>query len=221
MFEEEKKEELIKSGLSDFQSSAESNNLIFAGSDNCIESILLRCECDLKNSISKQDKMKEKCFQIHKNVKFGKPENYEINLNQKMQIFNKKILDLENCVIKIKTFYNDTPFWISFTNGDKPNIVILIGDNMESFIVIGDDKNNIRYVKLCEFYMLANIVTNDDEDETESGWLTSYSWMLGKVFTSEIMGYSLEPVKSLLLSDWINESNSKEILDNNEGENDE
>lgn len=214
--EEERKDRQINSGLTEVRSAVESDSLICASLKSGVKCILSWCESDISSSLHLVDIMKEDCFRIRKNVETGKLDNYAINLNQGLQIFNKQVIELENCVVKIKIFHNYNPLWLSYKKGDLINVVFFIGDDGKCYMVVGDDESNVYYIKILEFYLLSTI---SNDDETESGWITSYSWWLGKVFSSEILGYSLDPVKSLLLSEWFNEKRKE--LELSEGKDNE
>lgn len=149
-----------------------------------------------------QGQLAEQCLSTRTNAKDGKANNIEIRLNQGRQISSKISIPLGNTVVKLLLMNADEPEYFFIKAGDTLDALIFLGgDNSWAVMVIRDEDGHDCFLKLAELHMLS--IQENSDPRKETGLMTSYSWLTGKVFSSIIMSFNLDPVKNLLLSGWL------------------
>lgn len=149
-----------------------------------------------------QDQLAEQCLAVRNNVKGGGTGNIEIQLNWGRQLSERTILPLGNTVVKLLPMGSTEPKYFYIKAGSTlDGLIFLGGDNSGAIMVIKDENGHDYFLQLAEFHLLS--IQENTDPRKETGLMTSYSWLTGKVFSSIIMSFSLDPVKNLLLSGWL------------------
>ena len=154
---------------------------------------------ELPNQPITDEQRKEKCLQIRENVKQCKPNNIEVNFVKGIHRFEGKNHELDNTVVKAVAWDVSTPVYLYLKKGDVLNSYVFIGDDARAFLVIIDEKGNENFIKLLEFHLFT--ICEGSSPGKEVGLLTSFVYLTGKIYSSYIIGMSLDPIKSLLLSE--------------------
>ena len=149
-----------------------------------------------------QEQSAENCLSIRGNVKAGKPDSIEIQLNKGRQLSDKNAFPLGNTVIKVLPMDANEPNYLFIKAGDTLDAsVFLGGDNVTGIMLIKDENGEDYFFRLAEFHMLS--LRENPDPRKEVGLMTSYLWLTAKVSSSVIFADSLDPIKNLLLSDWL------------------
>ncbi len=171
---------------------------LYSSNPSLIDSLLARAK-KLKEQTKEQ--LSEECIRIRNNVKNGIPGNIEIQFNEGRQLSDKRVLPLGNTVIKILPMDESKPNYIFIKAGNTLDALIFIGGNDSQCIMVFRDENGDDFfLRLSEFHMLS--LVEDPDPRKEIGLITSYIWLTAKVHSSVVLGFSLAPIKNLLLSDW-------------------
>ena len=149
-----------------------------------------------------QDQLAEQCLAIRNNIKGGGTGNIEIQFNWRRQLSERTILPLGNTVVKLLLMGSTEPKYFYIKAGSTlDGLIFLGGDNNWAIMAIKDKEGHDYFLQLAELHMLS--IQENIDPRKETGLMTSYSWLTGKVFSSIITSYSLDPVKNLLLSSWL------------------
>lgn len=149
-----------------------------------------------------QEQLSKRCFQIMDNVKHGKTDNAVIHMDKGLQIFERSTAPLGNTIIKLLPMGFDKETCLFLKSGSTvPAKVFIGGDNPWAILALKDDKDNVLFLRLREFHLLS--VQEKTDPRKETGLMTSYSWLTGKMFSSYITAFNLYAVKNLLLSSWL------------------
>lgn len=149
-----------------------------------------------------QEQLAEQCLSIRNCVKAGMPGNIEIQLNKGRQLFEKHELPLGNTAIKLRLMDDAEPRCFFIKSGDTLDTSIFIGgDNAWGIMVLRDEHSNDQFLRLPEFHLLS--LRENPDPHKEIGLITSYFWLTAKVYSSVIFAHSLDPIKNLLLSEWL------------------
>lgn len=127
--------------------------------------------------------------------------NIEIQLNRGRQLSERTNLPLGNTVVKLLPMDSTEPKYFYIKAGSAlDGLIFLGGDNSWAIMAIKDGEGHDHFLQLAELHMLS--VQENIDPRKETGLMTSYSWLTGKVFSSIITSFNLDPVKNLLLSGW-------------------
>lgn len=153
---------------------------------------------------SKQEQLAEQCFQIKDYVKQGMSGNMVIHFDKGTHMSKGDNSPLGNTIIKVVPMEFDEATYLYIKDGSTvPAKVFIGGDNTWAILALKDDKNTPLFLRLNEFHLLS--VQEKTDPHKEVGLMTSYSWLTGKVFSSYISALSLDPIRSLLVSGWLEE----------------
>lgn len=148
-----------------------------------------------------QEQMGDICLQIRENVKQGKQGNIEIQFHKGLQISDKHARPLGNTIVKITPMDTSASKYFFIKTGDILNTTIFLGgDNVSGIMVIEDENGDEHLLRLSELQMLS--LQPEPDPRKEIGLMTSYLW-LTNVYTNIILGFDLNPVKNLLLAEWL------------------
>lgn len=149
-----------------------------------------------------QDQLMEACQGIRISVMAGKKANAEIQLNKGRQLSDKQVFPLGNTVVKVLPTDSDQPFYLFIRAGDTLDASIFLGgDNAMGILLIKDENGTDYFLRLAEFHLLS--LREDPDPRKEIGLMTSYLWLTAKVYSSIIFAANLNPIKNLLLSEWL------------------
>ena len=120
-----------------------------------------------------------------------------------------------------------SPDFLFIKNGSSLAVRIFIGDannsnefdnNIDAFMAIKEEDGDY-FIPLAEVYLLSIRETGYCQKET--AMMTSYSWWNAQIYSSIILASGLEPIKSLLFSDYLLEEweKAKEAKIQNRSEN--
>lgn len=147
------------------------------------------------------EQLAENCRLIRDNVKQGKINNVEVQLHKGRQLSEKREFPLGNTAIKIRSIGSDEPEYFFIKAGDTLDSSIFLGEDNAGILLIRDEDGDDCFLRLSEFHMLS--LRENPDPRKEVGLVTSYLWLTADVFTSVICAFSLDPIKNLLLSDWL------------------
>lgn len=148
-----------------------------------------------------EEKMEQQCFQIQNLVKAGQTENLEIQFEKGIQRFEGRKHELMETIVKLDIEDADKPVYLYLRKGERIRAIIFAGgDEMNAFLVLEDNEENICFARLKGFHMLS--IPETSISGKEIGLLTSYSYGAAQISSSVIMGQTLDPVKNLLFSEW-------------------
>lgn len=151
-----------------------------------------------------QEQLGDICQQIRDNIKQGKPNNVEIQFHKGRQVSDRQISPLGTTVVKLTPMDDCRPKYFFISKDDILNASVFLGGENASGIMAMPDKNgNNHFLRLSEFHMLS--LWTEPDSHKEIGLMTSYIWMIAKVYSSTIHSYNLNPVKNLLLAGWLQE----------------
>lgn len=149
-----------------------------------------------------REQLLDTCMNTRINVKQGKPGNIEIQFNMGRQISDKQILPLGNTVVKVLPMDSNQPAYLFIKAGDTLDAHVFLGDgNIPGVMAIEDENGEECFLPLAEFHLLS--LREDPDPRKEIGLMTSYLWLTSKVYSSIIFAASLDPIKNLLLSEWL------------------
>lgn len=149
-----------------------------------------------------QEQLLDACLQIRENVRQGKPDNMEVQFKKGRQLSGKQAFLLGNTVVKILLMGFNQPIYLFIKGGDTLNAsVFLGGDKAYGILVMKNESDKDYFLRLSEFHLLS--LRQDPDPRKEIGLMTSYLWLTAKVYSSIIFAASLDPIKNLLLSDWL------------------
>ncbi len=150
-----------------------------------------------------QEQMAEHCIQVRENVKKSKSDSVEIQFDLMTQMFLGRRFELGNTICKVCTYAGDTsPTFIFFKRGSSLDVRLFIGgENAVAVMAIRNDKDQDYFIRLSEFHMVSFQENTDPRKEV--GLVTSYVWLTARVYSSVVLASTLDPIKSLLLSEWL------------------
>lgn len=149
-----------------------------------------------------QEQLLDACLNIRNNIKQGKLSNIEVQFNMSRQVSDKQILPLGNTVVKALPLNSNQPVYLFIKAGDTLDAHVFLGDgNIPGVMAIEDENGEECFLPLAEFHLLS--LREDPDPRKEIGLMTSYLWLTSKVYSSIIFAASLDPIKNLLLSDWL------------------
>lgn len=160
----------------------------------------LRKNTDIQSADN--ETMLKECSDIRKNVEKGKTNNIVIDFIHGNQDFEGKEYELDDTIIKVEVMGSKEPIYYHINKGDVLQSMIFIGGNdANAFLVKKDEDGVFSVLRLSEIHMFS--LSEDLSPKKETALMTSYSWMEAKVHSSIIIGPNLNPIRTLLLSDWI------------------
>ena len=149
-----------------------------------------------------QEQLLDTCMNTRIDVKQGKPGKIEIQFNMGRQISDQQILPLGNTVVKALPMNSNQPAYLFIKAGDTLDAHVFLGDgNIPGVMAIEDENGEGCFLPLAEFHLLS--LREDPDPRKEIGLITSYLWLTAKVYSSIIFAASLNPIKNLLLSEWL------------------
>lgn len=209
-------EQEVKNEVSEFYPNGELVEIPSEGKNDWLEEILSVKRKDQSDSSFTEEEIQQRCCQILENVKNHKEENILIDFKQKIHWLEGCRFKLEDVLVKARTFDDDEPLYLHLKEEDELNSLILIGgSDAQAFLVAQDESNNENYIRLYELHLLS--FSKGSRLKEESGLLTSYVWRIAKVFSSVIIGATLDPIKNLFLAEYY-ESESEEAVEEKEEE---
>lgn len=172
---------------------------LIASKQNPFASLLTQAKALPASLSPTQEQQTEFCKLIRANVKQGKPENIEVQLNKGRQMFDGKLFPLGNTVVKLRIGLND-PNYFFIKAGDTLNASVFLSTDARVAIMLLEDENGDDYfLPLSEFQLLS--LQEDPDPRKEVGLITSFVCLTSQVFTSILLAPSLDPIKNLLLSE--------------------
>lgn len=224
--EQEREYEAVKSKVSEFYDAYDVGELTFSSSASSFADLLKLEESDpnqkfiTKEEIEEREEqslqMEDACLEILNNVKLAKPENLIILLDKRLQVPHNPPLDLGDVVLKVVPFSTHKPVYIYSPAEDRMFARIYIGGkDVSAFFIVRDLHGEDHIIPLSEFHMLS--LQKNPQGKTEAALMTSFLWISAKVYTSPILSYNLDPVKNLLMADFLREEweKQKDAKDNN------
>lgn len=224
--EQEREYEAIKSKVSEFYDAYDVGELTFSSSASSFADLLkleesaLNQESFTEEEIEKREQQKQEmedaCLEILNNVNLAKPENLIISLDKRVQISHNPPLDLGDVVLKIVPLSAHKPIYIYSPAEDRMFARVYIGgNNVSAFFIVRDLHGEEHIIPLSEFHMLS--LQKNPQRKKEVALMTSFLWMRARVYTSTILSYNLDPVKNLLMADFLREEweKQKDARDNN------
>ena len=149
-----------------------------------------------------QEQLFDTCLQIRENVQQGKPGNVEVQFNKGRQISDKQLFPLGNTAVKITLIGANDPHYLFIKADDTLNAhVFLGGNNAPGILAIEGEHGDEYFLQITEFHLLS--LRENPDPRKEIGLMTSYLSLTAKVFTSIIFAFSLDPIKNLPLSEWL------------------
>lgn len=191
----------VEIAIRDFYSNGTVSNFSFSPEQNTIVSLYALTKMPAPLLALTQDQLRERCEYIRYNVKRGISGYIEIQLNKGHQMSNKIEYPLENTLLKITPLGADGPKHFFIKAGDTLDAFIFLGDGIGGVMLVRDEKGNEKFIQLYEFYLLSLRTVTDPTKEI--GLMTSFTAFLFMVHTSTILASNLGPVKTLLLSDFL------------------
>ena len=143
----------------------------------------------------------EKCLEIRKNVKNGKPENTEVNLGRKIQYWENEPYSFANAILKAKDMDGKEEYLHINENTELSALVFIGGssDKKQAFVAKKGKNGKDILSELNEFHSLA--ISKNPKTDSELGIMTSFNKKIGKSFTGILEGSpDLNSVKSALIS---------------------
>lgn len=149
-----------------------------------------------------QEQLMATCQNIRANVKRGRPGNVEIQLNKGRQKSDNQLFPLGNTVIKALPMDSLQPVYLFIKAGDTLEAsVFLGGDSVAGILLMQDENGDDCFLRLSEFHLLS--LRENPDPRKEVGLMTSYLWLTADVYSSVIYAFNLNPIKNLLLSDFL------------------
>lgn len=197
MFEEQ--ERIVKTEVSEFYPDGIRADIASSSDEDPFTQILSTGKKEQSAQAFTEEEMQEKCFQIRNNVKDCKPDNIEINFIEGVLRFKGNKYELGSTVVKAVAMDASKPVYLHIKKEDAVSSLVFIGGNDAQAFLVTKDDNKTLFTRLTEFHLLS--ISENSTPEREIGLMVSYSWIPTQVYFSIIMGYSLDPIKNLLLSD--------------------
>lgn len=177
-------------------------NFTFVAGQTLPPPLISRVKAEPNSQAPEQELLREVCQKTRDNVQLGKPGSVEIQLNKGRQMSDKRVFPLGNTVIKFLPSNASEPIYLFLKAEDTLDASVFLEDNNASGIMlIKDESGDDFFFILSEFHMLS-IAANPDPRK-EVGLMTSYTIMAPKVYSSIVYGFSLDPIKNLLFSEWL------------------
>ncbi|MBD5461966.1 MAG: hypothetical protein HDR24_02725 [Lachnospiraceae bacterium] len=218
----EKEQKMVDQEISEFYPDGIRADIESLSDEDPFARILSTVKKEQSTQIFTEEEMQEKCFQIRSNVKESKPDNIEINFVEGVLRFKGNKYELGSTVVKAVAMDASKPVYLHIKREDAVSSLVFIGgSDAQAFLVTKDDKKTL-FTKLTEFHLLS--ISENSTPEREIGLMVSYSWIPAQVYFSIIMGYSLNPVKNLLLSDnFVSEGteNQRPMIEKEDDENEQ
>ncbi len=149
-----------------------------------------------------QSQLAKQCLAIRSNVKAGKPNNIEIQFNKCRQLSERCAFQLGNTAVKLRLADVTEPRYFFIKAGDTMDSSIFFGgDNAVGIMLIRDENGDDYFLRLSEFHMLS--LRADPDPHKEVGLMCSFVWLTANVYSSVVLAPSLDPIKNLLLSEWL------------------
>ncbi len=149
-----------------------------------------------------REQLLDACMQIRENIRQGKSGNVEVQLNMGRQISDKQVFPLGNTAIKVSLMDANEPYYLFIKAGDTLDAHVFLGDGKTpGVLAIEDENGDENFLQISEFHLLS--LRENPDPHKEIGLTTSYLWLTAKVYSSIIFAASLDPIKNLLLSDWL------------------
>ena len=187
---------------------------LIASNQSFVELLIDRKPGSILSEMSEEE-LREKCAEIKENVKYGIPKYTWVRFDTKVQYFEKQKKFLGDVLVKLCLFDEEETRYLVVRNESRMNVQFFIdGVTSEAFLLFLDDKNNTRFIRIKEFYLISVV----KEEMKHVGFMTSFSWFLGKMTYSNIQAISMVPIINLLLSDWYKECWKKENEKNTGGD---
>ena len=196
-------------------------DILFSSDGNALNTVMEKALAATSTPKSlTDDEMAEHCLQVRDNVKQGKADNIEIQFDKGMQMFLRKKHELGDTIIKVRTFDGETsPTCIYIRAGGMLKARLFIGgDKVMAIMATQNEQGEEKYFRLSEFHLFS-IQKNSDTGK-DAGLITSYMWLTARVYSSIFLGHSFEPIRSLLLADWLHSEwqRAKEASEQSSGE---
>lgn len=195
----EKEQKMVDQEISEFYPDGIRADIASSSDEDPFTQILSTDKKEQSAQAFTEEEMQEKCFQIRNNVKDCKPDNIEINFIEGVLRFKGNKYELGSTVVKAVAMDASKPVYLHIKKEDAVSSLVFIGGNDAQAFLVTKDDNKTLFTRLTEFHLLS--ISESSTPEREIGLMVSYSWIPAQVHFSIIMGYSLNPIKNLLLSD--------------------
>lgn len=199
---QEQEEKSVKSEVSKFYLDGTLPDFIPSSKQVPLAPLLAQAKAPPDPKAPTQGQLAKQCLSIRNAVKEGLPNNIEIQLNRGRQLSDKNAFPLGNTVIKVLPMDANEPNYLFIKSGDTLDTsVFLGGDNSVGIMLIKDENGEDYFLRLAEFHMLS--LRENPDPRKEVGLMTSYLWLTATVYSSVIFASTLNPIKNLLLSEWL------------------
>ena len=198
---EENKDLLIKKELGCFYESIEPE--LMAGYERIeVNEKFIRLMANKQEEESASDSAYQHCLEIHQSTLAKNPGALEILLHSGLQLCTGTKYRLSNCILHVTLLDDMESIWLFLRSGETVDAAIFAGGNpCNAFLLLKQEGLDDKILQLSEFCLLS--LAGTDKWDGEFGLLTTYSYLTGKVYSSTIGGTSLDPLKNLLLADWL------------------
>ena len=199
---QEQEEKSVKSEVSKFYLDGTLPDFIPSSKQAPLAPLLAQAKTLSDPQALTQEQLAKECLSIRGNVKAGKPGNIEIQLNIGRQRFDRQILPLGNTVVKLRPMDADKPYYFFIKTGDTLDTSVFFGgESAVGVILLRDENGDDFFLRLAEFHMLS--LRENPDPRKDVGLMTSYLWLTANIYSSVIFASSLNPIKNLLLSEWL------------------
>lgn len=150
-----------------------------------------------------QQSLQEQCLQIQAKALSGEYDQAILSLDRGKLIIQNKSYELGNTTIKVQsTDSNIPPVYIFMKKGGTLfTRIYLSRDYPDGVMAILNEENKEVYIPLAECHVLT--IQENAEARKEIGLMLSFTRVIRHVFFSIIMALNLDPIKNLLLSEWL------------------
>jgi len=163
-----------------------------------------------------REDVEKRIIQIHQNVREGKAGNFEVHFDKGMIQFGNSKYGLANAIAMIRL--GPDCEHVFFKEGDRYGARVFIeAASKNAFFVLGydeKDKNNNKdtaIILLDEFYLLGSCCNE------KSGIMVGYDWAFNNIYCDLVEEVIFNPIKELLVADWLQEEWEKTKETNEKG----
>ena len=147
--------------------------------------------------------LKEQCLKIQEKALSGEDDQAIVSLDLGKLIIHNKSYKFGNTLIKVQsTASNTSPAYIFFKEGSTLlSRIYLSNSNSDGVMAILNEENEEVFIRLAECHVLS--IQEKSEARREIGLMLSFTRAIRHVYFSIIMALNLDPIKNLILSEWL------------------
>ena len=147
--------------------------------------------------------LKEQCLKIQEKALSGEDDQAIVSLDLGKLIIHNQSYKFGNTLIKVQsTASNTSPAYIFFKEGSTLlSRIYLSNSNSDGVMAILNEENEEVFIRLAECHVLS--IQEKSEARREIGLMLSFTRAIRHVYFSIIMALNLDPIKNLLLSEWL------------------